>query len=166
MGSSKMKCPGCGATVSLESALCMYCAAPLRADRVLPPEDLEKIRGVVNAMEDSLKYAEGNSRTAGLGFILLSVLGIASYFFYFWVFPSGWKAGVLTAVTAAVLFCAFGFVVGITNRRVWIRIYNEDLKNRIDDYLRSMSFSRYAFDHDADRILPKNARLRAFLFKS
>lgn len=165
MESRQMKCPGCGAQVSLESAVCRYCAAHLRTARVLPPEDVEKLRGVVNAMEENLKSADGNSRVAGFSFSLLSALGIASYFFYTWYFPVGWRAEALTLVTAAVLFCVFGFIVNISNRRTWKRLYDGDLKLRIDEYLRSMNFSRYEFDHAADRELPKNARLRVFLFK-
>ncbi len=165
MENRQIQCPGCGAAVSLSGAVCKYCSAPLRTDRVLPPEDLEKLRGVVSAMEDSLKSAENDSRIAGFSFIGFAAFGIALYFFYSWYFPTGWKAIVLSVFTAAVLFCAFGFVVSITNRRLWIRIYNGDLKLRIDEYLRLMKFSRYEFDHEADRILPKNARLRAFLYK-
>ena len=165
MKNRQIQCTCCGATVSLAGAVCKYCAAPLRIDRVLPLEDLEKLHGVVMAMEDSLKSAENNSRIAGFSFIGFSALGIASYFFYSWCFPTGWKAVVLTVVSAAVLFCAFGFVVSITNRRMWIRIYNGDLKNRINEYLRLMNFSRYEFNHEADRSLPKSARLRVFLFK-
>ncbi len=165
MESRLVKCPGCGASVSLAGAVCRYCAAPLRSDRVLPLEDLEKLRMVANAMEESLKSVENNSRTAGFSFIVLAAIGIASYFFYSWYFPAGWRAVVLTAVTAAVLFCTFGFVVDITKRRAWVRLYNDDLKIRIDNYLQSMNYSRYEFDHEADRVLPKGARLRAFLFK-
>lgn len=62
MDSLQIKCPGCGASVFLSSAVCRYCAAYLRAGRVLPPEDIDKLRYVVNAMEDSLKSAQGNSR--------------------------------------------------------------------------------------------------------
>lgn len=166
MERNSMICPGCGAVVSLTDSVCRYCAAQLKSGRTLSREDMERLRVVVNAMEDSLKAAENNSRVAGLSFFLLAVLAITSYFIYSPVFPAGWRASVLTAVTGAVLFIVFGFVISITNRNAWVKLYNRDLKFRIEEYPGSMNFSRYEFDHAADETLPKNARLRAFLFKT
>jgi hypothetical protein len=64
-----------------------------------------------------------------------------------------------------ILFRVFGFVVNTTNRRIWTRLYNEGLKLSVDNYLLSMNYSRYDFDHAADETLQKDTRLRAFLFK-
>lgn len=166
MERNSMICPGCGAVVSLTVSVCRYCAAQLNSGRTLSQEDMDRLRVVANAMEDSLKAAENNSRIAGLSFLFLAALAIASYFFFASVFPAGWRALALTSVTGAVLFVVFGFVISVTNRSAWVRLYNRDLKFRIDEYLASMNFSRYEFDHAADETLPKGARLRAFLFKT
>ncbi len=159
-----MHCTRCGAEISPMSPLCRYCNAPVKPDRELSSDDREKIGVVVRAMEEILAAAAGNSMAAGISFVLLASGSIASYFLYLPLLGSRIQALVFAVITGCVSFVTFGIIVEMTERRVAGRVYRDDVKRRIEEYLTAMSFHRYEFDTIAGEILPRKAKLRRFLF--
>jgi hypothetical protein len=159
-----IRCSNCGAEVSLTNAVCRYCKSPIKPESVLRDADREKIADVVSAMEETLKVASGNSWFTGVAFLFFSILALGSFFLYSAVLSPGITAWVLTIFTALTFFITFGAVVEFTERKAVGKAYREDVKVRIDEYLRTMNFHRYDFDGVADDLLPKKALLRRFLF--
>jgi len=158
-------CDSCGASVPVTDSLCRYCKSPVRQGRELTEAENERLKSIANAMEETLKEAENSSWVLGICFILLGAGSIGSYFAFSALTGSAVKPVVFSIITAMISFLVFGVVVGIVNDRTLKRIYNNDVKLRINEYLQNVHLNRYEFDFIADRTLPKKALLRRFLFR-
>ena len=161
---SIIKCTNCGAEVSITNAVCRYCKTPIRPVRDLSDADRKKISDVVSAMEETLHVASGSSWILGAAFLILSIIALGSYFVYSSFILSIVTVWVLTVFSVIVLFITFGAMVDFSERRAVKKAYQDDVKLRIDEYLKLMKFHRYEFDGVADDLLPKKALLRRFLF--
>ncbi len=159
-----IRCSNCGAEVFSTSAVCRYCNTPIKPEKLLAEGDREKISDVVSAMEETLQVESGNSWITGVAFLFLGVLAVVSFFLYSMLLSSVTTVWVLTIFSGLLLFITFGAVVEYTERKAVGKAYREDVKVRIDEYLKTMNFHRYEFDSVADDLLPKKALLRRFLF--
>ena len=159
-----IRCSNCGAEVSLTSAVCKYCNSPITPERALAAADREKVSDVVSAMEETLQVESGNSWITGVVFLFLGICAIGSFFLYSVLLSSDTTVWVLTIFSGLMLFITFGAVVEYTERKAVKKAYRDDVKVRIDEYLKTMNFHRYEFDGIADEQLPKKALLRRFLF--
>jgi len=162
-----MNCKNCGASTDSKSAVCLYCGSPVVPDRKLSHQDEEYLKTFIQELEDKLKVGKDRYDWANAMFFLgIGILTIASYFFYGKTLGSSFvERVILTSLTGIILFIIFGFFIISLENKAMDRTYKEELKGTIDNYLDEMKFFRYDFDRIANKILPKKAGLRRFLYK-
>ena len=129
-------------------------------------DPLKYLESVAKAMEETLQEHENSSWILGICFILLGGAAIGSYFFYSLITGSAVLPVILSLITGFILFIVFGLIVGRVNNRTLEKIYNDDIKNRINEYLENMQINRYEFDFIANQSLSKKSLLRRFLFRA
>ncbi len=162
---SEVNCGNCGASIGHSDAVCRYCNTPVIKSSDLSEKESENLEAFIGAVEGKFKAVEGKSWIQGVVFFLLAVMAVASYFFYSSLFLTAIKPIVLSAITGLILFIFFGFTLELTDGIAFRKLYRNEIKKLIDDYLEEMKYSRHLFDLTAHKVLPGDAILRKFLFK-
>ncbi len=62
----------------ITDSLCRYCRSPLKQGRELTEQEQERLKSIVNAMEDTLRENENSSWILGICFAVLGAGTIAS----------------------------------------------------------------------------------------
>ena len=162
---SAKECKNCGAPIAITDSVCSYCHSPNREETELTAKQREGLTSVAKAMETVLEE-NSEHRWSGPVFLLLFGAGIGSYFLFKLLVDTKLEAGIFTGLTTLVLFVFFGFSVGVLENRQVSKVYKNEVKKRIDDYLTHQGIHRYSFDEIAQAKLEEDAKLQRFLFKA
>jgi hypothetical protein len=162
---SEINCSNCGASIGRSDTVCRYCNTPVIKTYNISEKDRENLEAFIGALEGKFKAIEGKSWIQGVVFLLLAFLTVASYFFYSSLFPVSIKPIILSVITGLILFVFFGYTLELTDGIAFRKLYRNEIKELINEYLGEMKYSRHLFNLTAHKLLPEDAILRKFLFK-
>ncbi len=164
--SKTVECSNCGSEVPITDSLCRYCNTPIETGHKLSKAEEEKLTAVINAMEEALVTSEGLNWISGVSFLIISILAVGLFLLYYWLINSTVAIVLLIIFTVVTLFLFLGFIITYTDNLSYRKVYRDDVRTRINEYLESQYFSRHQFDVLAEKVLKEDAVLRRFLFKN
>jgi protein-S-isoprenylcysteine O-methyltransferase Ste14 len=158
-------CKTCGAHLTSVHLGCPYCGTLVVPDRVLDARQEEELTLLAQNAEAKLQELKGRNDAVVIAVLLGGVaVTIGAYFLFRYLALSTAVLGVFVALVGAAMFLVFGWAIGLAEGRALDRAYHDQVKQELDVFLVTKGYFRCEFDMHASRVLPKNARLRRFLF--